>query len=127
MNGSRRNGTLISLLLLGGMLLRAVIPAGYMPASMGSGLLFELCPDGLPSGVSFASVGHDHAGHHGDSGKSASDHCDLGHLLSGAVIDASSLDVAVAAISPETVDWAIATTPMRVRTPAYSPRAPPFP
>ena len=56
-----------------------------MPSSLSDGLPFVLCPDNLP--VAFAAqfeddTHHDHAGHHGDPGTAAVDHCDFGQMFS---------------------------------------------
>ncbi len=68
------------LVLLPGIVLRAATPAGYMPASADSGLLFELCPEQLPAGV-MLSTGDAHGHHHHEDTEAAADHCQLGHLL----------------------------------------------
>ncbi len=89
MNRFRHHRLKPLLLLSAALLLRAAIPAGYMPAAAGSGLLFEFCPEGIS--VEFMQIlagdsGHDHAGHGGtDDG----DHkCPVGHmLLSAAAVD----------------------------------------
>ena len=39
--------------LLAGVVLRAFIPAGYMPAAPGKGLLFELCHDAANTNFSW--------------------------------------------------------------------------
>ena len=56
-----------------------------MPSSLANGLPFVLCPDNLPA--AFAAqfeddTHHDHAGHHGDTGTAAIDHCDFGQMVS---------------------------------------------
>ena len=84
-----------ALLLVAALLLRAVIPAGYMPASAGSGLWFELCPDGLPAGFAELLSGDTEHHHHGkaDSETAGGDNhqCAVGHmLLSAAAMDNSS-------------------------------------
>lgn len=56
----------LSVLALFGFLLRASIPAGYMPASVEDGSFVKLCPDGLSAEVMTALLGHDHAHHSGD-------------------------------------------------------------
>jgi len=122
----------LTTVLLTGVLLRAFIPAGYMPAAPGQGLLFELCPSGLPAG--FMSAVGDHVGHSGhhsshdahDEDASGSD-CSMGHILSFAFIDAadvSDFDFAppagiVAVVSLESIAPA--------RQYAYAPRGPPLP
>lgn len=75
--------------LLVTLLLRAAIPDGYMPAAASSGLFAELCPTGMPFGfmqaISGADGGHHHGSHDDGSSHYNSDHCPIGHLLSGAV------------------------------------------
>ena len=54
-----------ALALTAALVLRALMPLGYMPAAPGSGLLFELCPDQLPPGISMAhGAAHHHHGAH---------------------------------------------------------------
>lgn len=73
--------------LLAALLLRAAIPDGYMPAAAGSGLLFELCPAGVPAGFMQALTGSDHHHHNSDRSASAYDtgQCPIGHMLSSAM------------------------------------------
>lgn len=78
--------------------LRAFTPDGYMPASPGSGLLFELCPDGMPAEVMQALAGDGHNHHHGSVGDTAdsvsgTEQCPIGHMLASAV--AHDADVVV--------------------------------
>ncbi len=71
--------------LLAGLALRAATPLGYMPASPGSGLLFELCPGQLPAGVVLRNPvsGHEHHHHSpADDSPAEPDTCPIGHLLS---------------------------------------------
>lgn len=71
--------------LLAGLILRAATPLGYMPASLGSGLLFELCPGQLPAGVVLRDPASGHEHHHrsaDDSSPAEPDACQVGHLLS---------------------------------------------
>lgn len=46
MHRFRHIHVLPALLLIAALLMRAAIPAGYMPATVGSGGLFMLCPEG---------------------------------------------------------------------------------
>lgn len=88
----RLKKTLCCSTVLALLALRMMTPAGYMPASAGSGLLFELCPDGLPAAVINALAGSEHHHHHhGDSGDdstsgSAIDQCPIGHMLSASMV-----------------------------------------
>lgn len=82
------------------LLLRALTPEGYMPGSPDSGLLYELCPDGMPAEImqTLAGGGHHHHHHgHGDEPSvSATEQCPIGHMLASAVaVDVSApLDIA---------------------------------
>jgi len=95
-----------SVLLLAALLLRAGIPDGYMPAAPGHGLLFELCPAGVPAGFMRALSGSDHHQHHGDSDTTKSHYdssqCPIGHLLSSA---AAIDDLPPAIASPDLPDF----------------------
>jgi len=87
---NRRAGNLqTSALLLVALLMRAGIPDGYMPSAPGSGLLFELCPAGVPAGFMSALTGSDRHHHHNKPDDSRlhfdAGQCPIGHLLSSAV------------------------------------------
>lgn len=121
----------VLLSLLCGLILRVVTPAGYMPASAGSGLLFELCPDSLPPGVTLAGASvkhqaHHHHGDHGDHGDKG-DQCDLGHMLSGASADAPAVESTIAVPPAPISETASAPLPAAAPRRNYLPRAPPFP
>jgi hypothetical protein len=120
--------------LLTGVLLRAFIPAGYMPAAPGKGLLFELCHDGLPVSFMAALDGHgNHAGHGGHGGHggheehAAAGDCSIGHILSMAFIDESQ--TVEPAIQPSL--GILITIPLQQLLRGYSgvyfARAPPLP
>ncbi len=86
---------LIALAMLG---VRALTPLGYMPASAGSGLLYELCPDGMPAEITHAlSGGGDHHHHHDDQ-VGASESCPIGHMLASEV--AAEIDSPIV-VAPE--------------------------
>lgn len=69
------------LLLSAALLMRAAVPAGYMPASAGSGLLFELCPENVPAEFMQMLAGErDRHHHHADHGNDGH-HCPMGHML----------------------------------------------
>jgi len=70
------------------LLLRALTPAGYMPGSADSGLLYELCPEGMPVEIMQSlSGGGQHHHHSGGESESAADseQCPIGHMLASAV------------------------------------------
>ena len=95
MDGIRQIRRKPALLLVAALLLRAVIPAGYMPAAVGSGLWFELCPEGLPAEFAELLTGDTAHHHHGDAdSENAGDdahQCAVGHmLLSAAAMDSTS-------------------------------------
>jgi hypothetical protein len=114
------------MLLLAALLLRAAIPDGYMPAAAGSGLLFVLCPSGVPAGFMQALAGPDHHHHHSDNTESAYDagQCPIGHMLSSAM---AFDDLSQPAVMPQLPK--LTPTPLRVlvsRTSAdYRTRGPP--
>ncbi len=89
MNLSAHN-KLILVAALAMLSLRALTPDGYMPGSKGSGLLFELCPSGMPPVImqALAGEGHHHH-HHGDDNSSGSvtgtEQCPIGHMLASAI------------------------------------------
>ena len=116
---------------LAALSLRAMTPDGYMPASAGSGLLFELCPDGMPAAVMAAlddTAGHHHHHHRGGSGDGAAvsgtEQCPIGHMLAAAI----AVDVGVPApIEPDGRDVIDVQLAALRRSPvaAYRSRAPP--
>ncbi len=91
------------LILFAALLLRAVIPAGYMPAAAGSDFLFEFCPEGIPASFMRSVAGdpgHKH-GHmdHGDSGHD--DHrCPVGHMLLSAIAGDDAWQAEAAPVLP---------------------------
>ncbi len=117
------------LLFSAALLLRAVIPAGYMPAAAGSGLLFEFCPEGIPAefmqvlaGGAETQHGHDHGGH--DEADNDDHHCPIGHLLlsAAAVDDSWQIETAAAVSTPLAIS---VYTYASVSRTAYHSRGPP--
>lgn len=99
-----------------------------MPAAAGSGLLYELCPEGVPAEVMQALLGGGHHHHHGAPASGDSEagtiECPIGHMLSSAVAHDAQ---AVTDVVPDTPIWAIGgvrpTQGRRLNT--YLSRAPP--
>lgn len=122
-----RNRHRVLLLLLATLLMRVAIPVGYMPAAAGSGLLFELCPEGMPASVMQALGGHHHH-HQAHSDKSEAsfdaEQCPVGHMLSSAMATEAvqALDV-----EPVLATYAYPATVSQtnVTRTAYRSRAPP--
>lgn len=114
MAGRLPTNTSLCALVLGLLALRVLTPAGYMPASAGSGLLFELCPDGLPAALIASLSGSEDHHHHDGAGDAASvsvaDECPIGHMLSFSM---AAGDVAI-------VDW-LPTLPSYHVEPTVSP------
>ncbi len=84
MKGFRRN-KLTVFVLLASLLMRAGIPDGYMPSAGDNGLLFELCPAGVPETFMRALSGSEHHQHHA-AAESSEPHydagqCPIGHIL----------------------------------------------
>lgn len=113
--------------LLAGLILRAATPLGYMPATPGSGLLFELCPGQLPAGVSLPgkTAGHEHHHSSDDDSRAEPDLCQIGHLLSSAVAvdDSPSEDIARFQAADLTIPPSAAKPPASF--PPYRSRGPP--
>ena len=112
--------------------LRALVPTGYMPASAGTGFLFEMCHDAVPAAVLAAMSGtssHDH--HHGvdagsDHSAATSDACSLGHMLSQVFLES---DPVLEVVSPELATPETPTPAYRLTlAPRYrqAPRGPPL-
>ena len=100
-----------------------------MPASIGSGLLFELCHDAVPAEfLEYLSEPDGHSHHHGADDETSAhdtDACDIGHMLAHAYID-SDTDADLSA--PEFVTPAIPTRAFHLAlAPRYrqAPRGPP--
>lgn len=122
---SNRQTLLIAALVA--LSLRALTPDGYMPGSEHSGLLFELCPDGMPAEIMQALAGDQHHHHHGgEDGASVTgtEQCPIGHMLASAV----AVDMgAQPDLVPDAAAFeeAPAILLIRVSTTAYRSRAPP--
>jgi len=120
-----RHVTLAAALAL--LSLRALTPEGYMPASAGSGLLFELCPEGMPAEVMQALSGGGHHHHHVDDASGASvdsGQCPIGHMLGSAVAFDAHADPDPA---PATADFTAPQAAIRIAAThsRYRSRAPP--
>ena len=76
--------------LVTGLGLRALIPAGYMPGSFEGGPWFVLCEESLPMLMATAPEDPGHHHHHaeGSAAPSMSGDCSFGHLLAGAALTA---------------------------------------
>jgi hypothetical protein len=111
------------------VLLRAFVPAGYMPAAPGQGLLFELCDSALPTSFAAALDVHahhgEHDGHSAHGEHSAFGDCSFGHILAGASIDAP--DVAELPVEPADTVTPVVLADVRIaqRVYARTPRGPP--
>jgi hypothetical protein len=124
-----RNRRFVLVAALATLALRALTPDGYMPGSAGSGLIYELCPEGMPVEIMQALGGNSHHHHHGDDGSasasvSATEQCPIGHMLASAIaMDTTS----VSDILPDTPVFDDVPVALLFRTQAirYRSRAPP--
>lgn len=57
--------------------LRALIPAGFMPAGNGS-LALRICPEGFPAALMASVAGDEHAAHHHHNSWTSAHHCAFG-------------------------------------------------
>jgi hypothetical protein len=99
---SKNTRNLLVSLMLAAFAVRALIPAGFMPASSGAPAL-EICPEGFPA----ALLGH--AAHHHGGGHAHSDHCDFGGASPGPVAA-----LAVAPVTPASLPSLPAKTAPRL-------------
>lgn len=127
MSLSVRNRQLLLVAALATLALRALTPDGYMPGSANSGLLYELCPDGMPAEIMQALAGGGHHHHHGhdDAGAvTGTEQCPIGHMLASAVaVDSGAAPEAL----PDTPEYEEISVAILFRAPAtvYRSRAPP--
>ncbi len=123
-----RNRQFLLVAALAALALRALTPAGYMPGSADSGLLYELCPEGMPVAIMQALAGDGHHHHHGaDEGSAASgsgEQCPIGHMLSSAVAVDTGMVPDVLPDMPRFDDAPVAFL-LRTQATAYRSRAPP--
>ncbi|MDJ0711155.1 MAG: hypothetical protein QNJ14_12220 [Woeseiaceae bacterium] len=109
-----------ALVMLG---VRALTPLGYMPATVGEGLLYELCPEGMPAEIMHALSGGGHHHHHGGESQASAESCPIGHMLASAM--AVDLDSPIVVIpkpgllepSPQVVAGVRAPSATRCRSP----------
>jgi hypothetical protein len=84
---ARRRGSWAGILLLALLVLRAYVPAGFMPAS-GTPFLLELCPAALAAEMP-ASHAHHHSGTHSNL-----DTCPFGSAPAGGPVPHLDLEIA---------------------------------
>jgi hypothetical protein len=88
-SGANKFSRLLPIVMIG-LAMRALVPAGYMPGTLGGGPWFELCSDAFPAGFSLqaqATAHHHHAASDGENtDTAASSDCSFGHIVSGAVL-----------------------------------------
>jgi hypothetical protein len=129
---ARRRRVLLALLVLPVLVLRALIPVGFMPVSDRGGLYIDFCPgEAQPPGALAAQpLAHHH--HHGgaDHGKPApASHAPCLFALSASPAFAPA--VAMAALMPPAATPRAESPARAVFVPAIvraqTPRAPPFP
>jgi hypothetical protein len=124
MRGKDRQSALLLAIALPMLVLRALTPDGYMPGSRGSGLLFELCPAGMPTDI-MRALGRGGHHHHGDEqSASGTEQCPIGHMLSAAVAVDDGI-VATPHLAAPLPEPGHITVHFAVRTSAYRSRAPP--
>lgn len=109
--------------------LRALTPDGYMPGSGDSGLLYELCPSGIPAEImqALAGDGHHHRGHHSgkdSSSVSGTEQCPIGHMLASAVAVDTTITPEFLLAAPKYDDVTVFVF-RRIQGAAYRSRAPP--
>lgn len=132
----RRRRRCWALLALPALLLRALIPAGYMPVAEEQGLSIEFCPDAgaLPPGIALSASAHSHHHHDhrhaggGPDSSSATHHTPCLFTASGTLAPAPA-EAALLAAGPAHHDAAEPARGPQLHLPsivrAQSPRGPP--
>ena len=136
---ARQRRLLLALLVLPVLVLRALVPVGFMPVVVSDGSLsIEFCPGQgtLPPGIDAGALhaghlAHHHAHHAGGDPSRPSDAHHAPCLFSLSASPAFASAVALPAPSPAAATAFGAPPPVRVFLPAIvraqSPRGPPFP
>lgn len=129
--GYRRPPTVLLMAAALTLLLRTLVPAGYMPAPLTNGWPVQICPDGLPLAAVEALLGqahdHHHHGGHADAGNDTAmpEQCELGAgFAASAAVAGISLQIPAQRPSPARFIPPPAHTALSER-PAFRPRAPP--
>jgi hypothetical protein len=119
-----RRQPLVLIAALAMLSVRALTPAGYMPGSPASGLLYELCPAGMPAAVMQALGGGHHHHHDSAGGVAGDEQCPIGHMLAVAVaVDNPDPTGLVPGIAD--FEAPLPASPRIARIPTYRSRAPP--
>ena len=116
----------LSRLALVGLLLRVLVPAGFMPASVSDGWYLQWCPGSTPASVLAALLDHGDHQHHGDDTASYVQ-CDLGSAFSSPTMAAGFAEAAPLPVQPTFLPWEVRTQVDATTLSAYESRAPPRP
>lgn len=123
-----RNRRFLLVAALATLAVRALTPDGYMPGSAHSGLLYELCPEGMPAEIMQALAGDSHHHHHGGgddvTSPGSSEQCPIGHMLALAIATDSN---ATSDILPDMplFDESVVALIFGTQATGYRSRAPP--
>lgn len=110
--------------VLASLLLRILVPAGFMPASVADGWYLTLCPDGWSRQALTVLLGHQH--HHAPEHHSGGvQQCELGGGLAAPCVTAAGGAEPRAPGSSPAPPLPQATPVLAVPDPAFRPRAPP--
>ena len=109
-------------LALLGLLLHALVPAGFMPASLDEGWYVKPCQE---SSLAYSMSGHDDHHHHANDDEASFEHCDLGGFSSFAEIQPdSAAEFLVFSAAPILIGASDRYS--RITTFSYLARAPPI-
>ncbi len=124
----RYHRTIASLALLS-VLLRVLVPSGYMPSNVSEGWYLKLCHHGLTAEVVQILLGdHGHHHHHDHDSHSAStvDQCDLGSGYAGSAL-INTIDFLPSIFFASTLVLAFyLNSVLQTLVRLYNSRAPPF-
>ena len=107
---------------------RVLVPAGYMPAPVGSGWPVQLCGDGIPASVmaELLDLHHHHHHHAAHDHSDAPQECELGAGFAADLSPALSLDLVEQQTTVDHADEMRAASPRARTAYSYRSRAPPF-
>lgn len=109
---------------IAGLILRALIPLGYMPGNIFAGEFMVLCPSGVPASFTMA-LGHHHHGQD-TTAVDADQTCPIGTALQHAWLPQAHIEFSIEVPQLDIVAIEIASVNSASTQRFYSPRAPPL-
>jgi hypothetical protein len=125
LTSQRRRRWLASLLAVA-FALRALIPAGFMPAGNGT-VALQICPEGIPAALLATLSGDEHAAHHHHNSWTSGHHCTFGAAAGAPPLCHSSIVAFVVGSQVLRPYTTVIAPSLDFRFRLAQPRAPPSP